>query len=103
MKDKGSHISSLVYEGKYISGKNYIDETGRNVAIRWDEHSDISKYSEPAKKLNQFSKHKFNWKILRTVPNIVIKRKIHEAYYVRCMLPTQMELTSLKLFQNGVT
>ena len=44
---------------------------GRNVTIRWGEHSDISKNSEPTKHLNQFSEHRFNWKIVRTVPNKV--------------------------------
>ena len=66
----------------------------------WDEHSD-TKNSEPAKHLNQFPEHRFNWKILRRAPNKVRQRKIHEAYYVMCMRPTlnnQLELTSLTLF-----
>ena len=53
-----------------------------NVTIRWGEHSDISKNSEPVKYFNQFPEHRFNWKILRRGPNIVRQRKIHEAYYV---------------------
>ena len=56
MKDKASHVSSVVYEGKCNCGKNYIGETGRNVTVRWDEHSDIGKNSEPAKHLNQYIK-----------------------------------------------
>ena len=81
-------------------------ETGRNVSIRWDEHSDIDKNSEPAKHIKQFPEHRLNWKILRRVSNKVRQRKIHEAYYVMCLHPTlnnQMELTSLILFRNGVT
>ena len=106
MKDKASHISSVVFEGKCNCGENYIGETGRNVSLRWDEHSDIGKNSEPAKHLNQFSEHRFNWEILRRVPNNVRQRKIHEAYYVMCMCPTlndQLELTSLMLFRKGIT
>ena len=106
LKDKASHVSSVVYEGKCNCGKNYIDETGWNVTIRWDEHSDISKNSEPAKHLHQFPEHRFNWKILGRIPNIVRERKIYEAYYLMCMRPTlnnQLELTSLTLFRNGVT
>ena len=38
-----SHVSSVVYEGKCNCGENYIGETGRNVTIRWGEHSDIHK------------------------------------------------------------
>ena len=74
--------------------------------VRWDEHSDIGKNSEPTKHLNQFTEHRFNWKILRRVPNKVRQRTIREAYYVMCMRPTlnnQLELTSLTLFRNGVT
>ena len=48
LKDKASHIPSVVYEGKCNCGKNYVWETGQNVTIRWDEHSDIRKYPEPA-------------------------------------------------------
>ena len=106
MKDKTSHVSSVVYEGKCNCGKNYIGETGRNVTIRWDKHSDTDKHSEPAKHIKQFSEHRFNWKILRRVPNKVRQRKIHKAYYVMCLRPTlnnQLDLTSLTLFRNGVT
>ena len=80
LKDKMSHVSSVVYQGKSNFGENYIIETGRNVTIRWDEHSDIDKNSEPAKYLNQFPEHRFNWNILRSVPNKVRQRKIHETY-----------------------
>ena len=106
MKDKASHVSSVVYEGKRNCGENYIGETGRNVTVKWDEHSDIGKNSEPAKHLNQFPEHRFNGKILRKAPSKVTQRKIHEAYYVMCMQPTlnnQLELTSLTLFRNRVT
>ena len=106
LKDKASHVSSVVYEAKCNCGKNYIGETGRNVTVSWDEHSDIDKNPEPAKHLNQFPEHRFNWKILRRGPNKVRQRKIHEACYVMCMRPTLnnlLELTSLTLFRNGVT
>ena len=68
LKNKVSHVSSVLYEGKCNCGENCIGETGRNVTIRWTEHSDISKNSEPAKYLNQFREHIFNWKILKRAP-----------------------------------
>ena len=77
-----------MYEGKCNCGENYIGETGRNVTVRWYERSDIGKNSEPAKHLNQFPEDRFNWKILRRVPNEVRQRRIHEAHYVMCMRPT---------------
>ena len=43
LKDKTCHFSSVVHEGKYGCGENYIGETGGNVTIRWDEHSEIGK------------------------------------------------------------
>ena len=95
-----------MYEGKCNCDENYIGETGRNVTIRWDEHSDIGKNSEPVKHLNHFPEQRFNWKILRRVPNKVRQRKIHEVYYVKCLRPTlnnQLELTSARLFRNGLT
>ena len=64
LEDKARGISSVVYEGKCNYGENYTGETHRNVTIRWDKHSDISKNSEPAKHLNQFPEHRFNWKIV---------------------------------------
>ena len=104
MEDKASYVSFVVYEEKCNCGENYIGETSLSVTIGWYEHSDISKYSELAKHFSQFPENRFNWKILRTVLNLVRKRKIREDYYVMCMLPTlnnQMELTSLTLFRNG--
>ena len=33
------------------SNENYIGETGRNVTIKWDGHSDIGRNSEPAESI----------------------------------------------------
>ena len=51
MKDKASHVSSAVYEGKCNCYKNYIGETGRNVTVKSDQH------------LNQFPEHRFIGKL----------------------------------------
>ena len=59
MKNKASHDSSVVYEGKCNCCKYYIGETGRNVTVRSDDHSDWGKNSEPAKQFNQFPEHRF--------------------------------------------
>ena len=48
-----------MYEGKCNCCKDYIGETGRNVTVRSDEHSDVSKKSEPVKQFNQFREHRF--------------------------------------------
>ena len=52
LKDKVSHVTSVVYEGKCNCGENYIGEKGRNITVRLAEHSDTAKKSEPAKHLH---------------------------------------------------
>lgn len=81
-------------------------QTGWNATVEGDEHSDIGWNSEPGKHLIEFPEHRFNWKILIIVPNIVRQRKILEAYYVMCVRPTltkQLVLTSFILSWNWVT
>ena len=95
-----------MYEENCNCGESYLGETGRNVTIRWDEHSDIVKTLQPEKHLCQFPEHRFNWKILRRAPNKVRQKKIHEAYNVMCLHPiinNHLRLTSLALFRNSVT
>ena len=48
LKDKTNHLSSVVYDGKCKCGETFNCETGRNVTVRWDEHNDIGKNSEPS-------------------------------------------------------
>ena len=74
-KDKMRHVQSVVYERKSNYGKNHIGETGWNIMIKWDEHSDIDKHSEPAKHFYQLPAHSFNRKILRRFLNKVSKEK----------------------------
>ena len=82
MENKG-YKTNIQFEGKDEGicncGKNYIGETGRNVTIRSDEHSDRGKDSEPAKHLYQFPEHRFNRKVSRRVSNKARQRKIYEA------------------------
>ena len=94
------HVSSVVCDRKCKCGENSIDETGRNVTQRCNEHSDRGKNSALGNHLNQFPEQRFNLKILRKVPNKVRQRKIHEACYVICLHPnlnSQLELTCLTL------
>ena len=41
----------MIYEGECSCQESYIGETVRNVEIRWQEHEDTQKDSEPAKHL----------------------------------------------------
>ena len=53
-------MSTAVDDGKCNCGETYSDEIRRNVTIRWDEHSDMGKNSEPSKHLYQFTGHRCN-------------------------------------------
>ena len=49
LKSRNPHPSRVVNEGVCSCQESYIDETVRKVEIRWQEHKDIQKNSEPAK------------------------------------------------------
>ena len=67
-----------MYEGKCNCCKNYIGENYRN-----NEHCEVKIQS-------QQSTFIYFLKIPRKVPNEVWERKIHEAYYIMCLRPTQI-------------
>ena len=66
-------------KGVWVCEQTYIDETRRNVELRWEEHENTSKDSEPAKRLKENLKHKFSWKILFVAPENKHICKILEA------------------------
>ena len=59
IKDNVKHYSYVVYEGNCSCGENYVGESVRNVVLRWAEHEDPNKQSEPAKHLKYFPNHQF--------------------------------------------
>ena len=71
LKSRNPHPSCMIYEGVWSYHKSYIGETVRNVEIRWQEHEDTQKYSEPAKILKNNPTHSFTWKVL--LPASLIK------------------------------
>ena len=58
LKSRKSHSACVICEEACVYEQTYIDETGRNVELRWEEHESISKYSEPAKQLKKKKKKK---------------------------------------------
>ena len=54
----------------FLSRVIHFGETVRNVEIRWEEHEDMQKDSEPAKHLKNNPTHPFTWKILLPASSI---------------------------------
>ena len=99
---------SVIYEGTCKCGAKYIGETGRNASLRWNEHDNKKKQSEPAKHLrdNPNINHQFNWIIIRYTTTKKNTRQIIEAFFVALRKPNlnnQVYSKKLILFHNGVT
>ena len=110
LKDKidNNLVSDVIYEGLCLCKENYIGETNRNSIVRWNEHEDIKKTSEPAKhlKAHQTHSHKFEWSRICKASGNKIKRKILETFFIKIRNPSlniNMDNFQLKLFHNGVT
>ena len=98
--------SCVIYEGVYVCEQTYISETRCNVELRWEEHDNTSKDSEPAKHLKENLSHKFSWKILFATPENKQICKILKASEIALKRPSlneQIESKKLLLFCNGVT
>ena len=79
LKDKVVHKSCIIYDGICSCGQEYIGETKRIAKIRFDEHDNPLKNSEPSKHLRKFPNHAFRWNIITSAPKSLLKRKILEA------------------------
>lgn len=103
LKDKITHPSHVIYQGKCTCGQTYIGETARNLEVRVNEHSDVNKQSEPAKHIRKHPNHKFTWEVLTTAHSW-LKRRIKEAFYIarfRPELNKQVQSLDLTLFPMG--
>ena len=78
----------------------------RNIELRWEEHENTSKDSEPAKYLKENLSHKFSCKILFAAPENKQIRKILETSEITLKRPSlnkKIESKKILLFCNGVT
>ena len=106
LKDKVQHISWVIYKGVCSCWETYVGGTIRNCKIRWDEHNDVNKISEPAKHLVRNIEHEFSWCVLRRTPENTLKRRILEAYFIKLIAPSlneQLDNDVLMIFRNGIT
>ena len=106
LKDRVKHKSCVIYEGTCSCGHKYIGETKRIAEIRFNEHNNPTKNSEPAKHLRENLDHSFEWKIITTAPREFLKRRILEAFFYSKFKPElndQLESQKLMLFKHGIT
>ena len=86
--------------------KNYVAESVRNVVLRWIEHEDPNKQSEPAKPSKYFLDHQFNWKVLTRAREHTRKKKSLKLLLIKSINPSlneQLDTDLLALFKNGAT
>ena len=106
LKDKVTHKSCVIYRGTCSCGEQYIGETVRLAEIRFKEHNNPNKSSEPSKHLRNNGNHEFEWQVITTASRSMIKRKVLEAFYIGKFKPQindQLESHKLLLFRHGVT
>ena len=51
LKDKNDYKSCVIYKGDCSCGSHYIGETKHHEEVRWKEHNNPTKSSEPSKHL----------------------------------------------------
>ena len=81
LKDKSVHPSCVISKGTFWCGETYIGETIRNTSVRWEEHNNPNKKSEPAKHLKSNFYHVCKWVILCKAPqNYKVRRNLEATY-----------------------
>ena len=65
----------------------YIGETTRNAEVRWNEHNNSTKSSEPSKHLRSNINHYFTWAVISNAPKNAKTRKNLEASYIALWKP----------------
>ena len=59
LKDKTDYKPCVIYKGDCSCGSRYIGETKRNAEVRWNEHNNPTKSSEPSTHLRSNINHYF--------------------------------------------
>ena len=68
VKDKSLHQAYKIYKGICSCGECYIGETARNVEVRWGEHNNPIKVSNPSKHIKDNVDHAFHWSLIARAP-----------------------------------
>ena len=105
LKNKNDCKSCVIYKGDCSCGSRYIGETKRNAEVRWNEHNNPTKSSEPSKHLRSNINHYFTWTVISNAPKNAKTSKNLEASYIFCLKPDlieQKDFERLVLFQNDI-
>ena len=107
LNDKNGYKSCVICKRDDCScGSRYTGETKRNAELRWNEHYNLTKSSEPSKHLRSNINHYFTWAVISNAPKNAKTRKNLEASYIALWKPDlneQKDFERLVLFRNGVT
>ena len=106
IEDKSLHQACKTYKGISSCGESYIGGTIRNVEVRWEEHNNPMKKSNPSKHLKDNLDHVFNWPVLANAPENMFQQKVLEAYYIVLEKPNlnqQLKPSRLNLFRKKLT
>ena len=106
LKNKCLHPACKICQGVCSCVETYIQETIRNVEIRWNKHNMPSEKSNPSKHSNNNITHHFSWSVFCNPPVKMFTCKSLEAYFIMLLKPTlndQIESDLLDLFKNGIT
>ena len=106
LKDKNNYKLCDIYKGDCSCGSRYIGETKRNAEVRWNEHNNLTKSSEPSRHLRNNINHYFTWAVISNASKNAKTRKNLEASYIALWKPNlneQKDFERLVLFRNGVT
>ena len=71
LKDKKVYKSCVIYKGDCYCGSLSINETKRNVEVRWNEHNNLTKSSETLKNLRSDINHCFAWAVISSAPKML--------------------------------
>ena len=82
LKDKNDYKSCVIYKGDCSCGSRYIGETKRNAEVRWNEHNNPTKSSEPSKHLRSNINHYFTWAVISNASRNAKTRKNLETSYI---------------------
>ena len=86
-KDKNDYKLCVHYKGDCSSGSCYIGETKYNAEVRWNEHNNPTKSSEPLNHLQNNIDHCFTETIISNAAKNAKTRKNLEASYIALWKP----------------